>query len=66
MNTRQNVKSGSSIEQQIQSIHMSQHERAQVLHDARLAEAFVELFTWVGSKFNRPSASVFAKPSPKY
>jgi hypothetical protein len=66
MNTRQSVKSGSSIEQQIQSIHMPQHERNQVLHDLRTVEAFVEVFTWVGSKFNRPVAGVFAKPSPKY
>jgi hypothetical protein len=66
MNTRQNQKSVTSIEQQIQSIHIPQHERNQVLYDARLAEAFVEVFTWVGSKFSRPAAGVFAKPSPKY
>jgi hypothetical protein len=66
MNTRQSVKSGSSIEQQIQSIHMPQHERNQVLHAARVAEALVDVFTWVGSKFSRPAADVFAKPSPKY
>jgi hypothetical protein len=66
MNTRQNVKSASSIEQQIQSIHMSQHERNQVLHAARVAEAFVDAIVWVGGKVQWFGADVFAKPSPKY
>lgn len=66
MNASQNAKSVSSIEQQIQSIHLSQHERNQVLHQAHIAEAFVELLVWVGGKFNRSGAEVSAKLSPKY
>ncbi|MGH8642315.1 MAG: hypothetical protein ACRET6_11420 [Burkholderiales bacterium] len=66
MNTRQNAKSDSSIEQQIQAIHLPQHERDQVLRDAHVAEAFVEFLTWAGGKLYRPTASYFAKPSPKY
>jgi len=66
MNASQNMKSGSSIEQQIQSIHLPQHERDQVLHAARVAEAFVDAIMWVGGKFERPDAGVFARPSPKY
>ncbi|MGH8620827.1 MAG: hypothetical protein ACREUB_08560 [Burkholderiales bacterium] len=66
MNTRQNAKSGSTLEQQIQSINMSQFERDQVLHAARVAEAFVDAIMWVGSKLQRSGGEVFAKPSPKY
>jgi hypothetical protein len=66
MNTRQNMKSGTSIEQQIQSIHMPQHQRDQVLHAARVAQAFVNVIEWVGNKLQRSGAEVFAKPSPKY
>ena len=66
MNARQNAKSVSSIEQQIQSIHLSQQERNRVLHQARIAEALVEVFFWVGGKFNRPGAQVSARLSPKY
>ena len=66
MNTRQNTKSGSSIEQQISSVNMSQHVRDQVLQDARIAELIVGAIVWMCSKFERPSAVVFAKPSPKY
>jgi hypothetical protein len=66
MNARQDVKSGFSIEQQIQSIHMPQHERSQVLHAARVAEAFVDAIVWIGGKMQRPNAGVFANPSPKY
>jgi len=66
MNAKQNMNSDSSIEQQLNSVRLSRRDRAAALHDARIAEAFVELFTWAGSKANRPDASVFAKPSPKY
>jgi hypothetical protein len=66
MNTRQNQKSVSSIEQQISSINMPEYQRNQVLHQARIAEAFVDVFMWAGSKLSRPAAGVFAKPSPKY
>ena len=64
MNTRQNVKS--DIEQQLNSIHMSERMRSAALNDCHKAEAFVELFTWVGSKVNWPYADAFAKPSPKH
>jgi hypothetical protein len=66
MNTTQNTKSGSSIEQQLSSINMSERVRSAARHDAHIAEAFVEVFTWAGGKFNRPRAGVFANPSPKY
>jgi hypothetical protein len=66
MNTRQNTKSGYSIEQQLSTIDMSQHVRDAILNDAHLAEAFVDAIMWVCGKFERPDASVFAKPSPKY
>ena len=66
MNAKQNMKSGSSIEQQIQSVQMSQHVREQVLQDARIAELIFGAIEWVCGKFERPSAQVFAKPSPKY
>lgn len=64
MNAKQNQESG--VEQQLSSINMSERVRSAALHDARIAEAFVEVFTWAGSKFNRPRAGVFANPSPKY
>jgi hypothetical protein len=64
MNANQTSKS--VIEQQISSIEMSEHMRGEALHSARVAEAFVELFTWGGAKASRPSAGVFANPSPKY
>lgn len=66
MNAKQNMKSGFSIERQIQSIQLPQHERNQVLHAARVAEAFVDAIMWVGGKLQRSGAEVFAKPSPKY
>lgn len=64
MNANQTMKSG--IEEQLSSIHMSERMRSAALNDAHKAEAFVELFMWVGSKLNRPYADAFAKPSPKY
>ncbi len=66
MNTKQNTKSGSTIEQQLRSIQMSEHERNTVLHAASVAELFVDAIMWVCSKLQRPDAGVFAKPSPKY
>ena len=66
MNAKQNMKSGFSIEQQIQSVQMQQHVRDQVLQDARIAELIVGAIEWVCGRFERPTASVFAKPSPKY
>ena len=66
MNAKQNMKSGFSIEQQIQSVQMSQHERNAVLQDARIAELIVGAIEWACGKFERPSVDVFAKPSPKY
>ena len=66
MNARQNIKSGSTIEEQLSSIQMSQHERDAALHAARIAELVADAIVWVSGKFNRPDADVFAKPSPKY
>jgi hypothetical protein len=66
MNASQNMKSGSSIERQLSSVNMSQYERNAVLHDARIAELIVDAIVWACGKFERPSANVFAKPSPKY
>ena len=66
MNTRQNMKSGSSIEQQLGSIQMSEHQRDAALNAARVAELFVDAIMWVYNKIERPDAGVFAKPSPKY
>ena len=64
MNANQTSKSG--IEQHLSFIDMSERARREALHDARIAEAFVELFSWRGTKVSRPSAGVFANPSPKY
>ena len=66
MNASQNTKSGSTIEQQIQSIQLSQHQRNAVLHAARVAEAIVDAMVWLCSKLERPVANVFAKPNLKY
>lgn len=66
MNARQNMKSGSSIEQQLSSIHMSEHERNAALHAAHVAEIFVDAIVWVCGKVSRPHADVFAKPNLKY
>jgi hypothetical protein len=66
MNAKQNVKSSNSIEQQLSSINLSEQQRRQALHEAHIAEAFVEVLTWVGSRLGRPRASVFSKPSPNY
>ena len=64
MNAKQTSKFG--IEQQLSSISMSERMHSAAVHDARIAEAFVELFTWGGTKVNGPYAGGFAKPSPKY
>ena len=66
MNASQNMKSGLTIEEQIGSIQMSQHERNAALHAAGIAEMFVGTILWVCGKMQRPRADVFAKPSPKY
>ena len=66
MNAKQIVKSGSSIEQQLNSVQISQRVRAAALHDARIAEMFVGAIEWVGSKLQRSGVEVFANPSPKY
>ena len=64
MNAKEISKSG--IEQELSSINMSERMSREALHDARIAEAFVELFTWGGTKVNRPHSGVFANQSPKY
>ena len=66
MNARQNMKSVSSIEQQLGSINMSEHERNAALNAVRVAEVFVDAIMWVCSKIERPGAGVFAKPNLKY
>jgi hypothetical protein len=66
MNAKQNTKSSSSIEQQLNSVQISQRGRAAALHDARIAEMFVGAIEWVGSKLQRSGMEVFAKLSPKY
>jgi len=66
MNARQNMKSGSTIEEQLSSIQMSQHERNAALHAAGIAEMFVGTILWVCGKVQRPRADVFAKPNLKY
>ena len=66
MNTRQNAKSGSTIEQQINAVSMSQQQRNAVRHEARIAELFVDAIAWVCNKVEQPSTGVFVKPSPKY
>jgi hypothetical protein len=66
MNTRQNTKSGSSIKQQLASINMSERVRSEALNDAGIGGLLVDAIVWVCSRFERPDASVFANPSPKY
>lgn len=66
MNASHNMKSGSSIKQQLASINMSERVRSEALHDAGIAGLFVDAIVRVCSKFERPDARVFAKPSPKY
>ena len=66
MNAKQNMKSGSSIDQQLNSVQISRRDRAAAVQDARIAEMFVGAIEWVCGKFERPSVDVFAKPSPKY
>ena len=66
MNASQNVKSGSSIEQQIASINLSHYQREQVLHSARVAEAIVGAIVWVCGKRERAGAGVFTQPNLKY
>ena len=66
MNASQNTKSGSTLEQQIQSIQMSQHQRDAVLHAVRVAETVVDAIVWVSGKVQRPNADVFAKPNLNY
>lgn len=66
MNAKQDMKSGSSIEQQLSSITMSERVRSAALHDVCIAEMFIGAIEWVGRKLQRSGVEVFAKPSPKY
>jgi len=66
MNASQNMKSGSTIQEQITSIQMSQHERSAALHAADVAEVFVSAILWVCGKVERPRADMFAKPNMNY
>ena len=64
MNAKHNVKS--EIEQQLDTIVLTQRQRYAALEDARIAEAFAEACMWVVSKFSRLTTNVFVKPSLKY
>jgi hypothetical protein len=66
MNAKQDMKSGSSIEQQLSSISMSERVRSAALHDAHIGELFADAVVWVCRKLERSGTSVFVKPSPKY
>ena len=66
MNARQNMMSGSTIEEQLRSVQMSQHERNAALHAAGIAEVFVETILWVCRKGEQPRAHLLAKPDLKY
>jgi hypothetical protein len=66
MNAKQNRKSGSSIEEQLRSIQMSEVERQAALNVAGVAELFADAIMWVCNQAQRVGAGVFAKPSPKY
>jgi hypothetical protein len=50
MNASQNVKSVSSIEQQINAIQLSPQQRNEVLHAASVAELIIDTIAWVGGK----------------
>lgn len=66
MNTRQNVKSSSSISEQFNLIDMSLEKRSAALRDAFVAELIVDAITWVCKQVGRLGGTGFAKPSPKY
>ena len=63
---KQNTKSGFSIEKQIHSISMPEHQRTLVLNQARVAAGLVDAIVWVCNQAQRLSAEGFAKPSLKY
>jgi hypothetical protein len=66
MNASQDMKSGSSIGQQIRSIEMLEHQRQAVLNAAGVAELFSDAIMWVCRKLQRPRADIFATPSYRY
>lgn len=66
MNTRQNVKSGSSIEQQLSSVNMSLEKRSAVLRDVFIAELIVDSIEWIGAKFKQACANAAVKPNLYY
>ena len=66
MNTKQDTKSVHSIEQELSTICTSARMGSEALHAARLAGKIVDGIAWVCGKFTRPSADVFATPSPKH
>ena len=66
MSAKQDTKSAYSIEHQLSTICMSAHMSSEALHDARLAGNILDAIAWVCGKFTRPSADVFATPSPKH
>lgn len=66
MNTRQNMTSEPTIKQQLGSIHLSERQRREALHDAHIGELFADAVVWVCSKARRQKAAVFVTPSPKY
>ena len=68
MNAKQNVTTGFVIEQQLDSIQMSQYERDAALRDARVARIrfLVDAIVRVFSKLKRADADVFARPNLRY
>jgi chorismate synthase len=66
MNAKQYVKPGSSIEQQLRSVNMSNGLRLEALHDCCIAEAFVGAVEWICGKFTSPGPEVFGNPGAKY
>src|SRR5262245_25252605 len=68
MNTRQNQKSVTSIEQQLSTIQLTSRQRDEVLHSVVVAGLIANAIVWACNRVQRVKMSVggFAKPSPKY
>jgi hypothetical protein len=66
MNAKQNVKSVSTIEQDLSSINMPDHVRDAALNGAQLAEVIVGALLSVCHKVGQVGGGASAKLSPKY
>ena len=66
MNASQNVKSGSSFEQQLSSVQLSQRGRAAALNDARIAEMFVGAIVRICEKLARARGEAVLKSGAYY